>query len=100
MKSKTRKVYSREFKLEAVRALEVGKKPVTELARELGIPRNQLYQWRDAFKKNGKVESFPGSGRQGGEPGKLAALQRENERLREENELLKKAARYFARECP
>ncbi len=42
-----RKPFTREFKLEAVRLLEEGKKPAAELARELGIRRNQLYKWKE-----------------------------------------------------
>lgn len=41
-----RQTFSREFKLEAVRLMEEGKKPPAELARELGIRRNQLYKWK------------------------------------------------------
>ncbi len=36
--------FSKEFKLEAVRLLNAGKKPTTDIARELGIPRNPLYK--------------------------------------------------------
>jgi len=43
-----RQTFSREFKLEAVRLLDEGKKPPAELARELGIRRNQLYKGRSA----------------------------------------------------
>jgi transposase len=39
---KRRQVFSREFKLEAIRLLEEGKKPAADIARELGIRRNQL----------------------------------------------------------
>ena len=95
-----RKSFSAEFKLEAVRALASGKKPATELARELGIPRNQLYQWRAKYQSSGSQDAFPGKGHRTGDDEKLAALQRENERLKEENEILKKAALYFAKECP
>jgi transposase-like protein len=95
-----RKSFSAEFKLEAVRALAAGKKPATELARELGIPRNQLYQWRAKYQASAEPDTFPGKGRRTGDEEKLAALQRENERLKEENEILKKAALYFAKECP
>jgi len=95
-----RKSFSPEFKLEAVRALASGKKPATDLARELGIPRNQLYQWRAKYQANGEQDAFPGKGRRIGDDEKLAALQRENARLKEENEILKKAALYFAKECP
>ena len=41
---KKRKQFTREFKMEAVRLLEEGKKPASDLARELGIRRNQLYK--------------------------------------------------------
>ena len=37
-----RKTYSREFKREAVRQLELGEKPASVLARELGVARNKL----------------------------------------------------------
>lgn len=42
-----RKTFSREFKLEAIRLLESGDKKSSDLARELGVPRNRLYKWRD-----------------------------------------------------
>ena len=38
-----RQRFTREFKLEAVRQLDLGQKPATQLALELGIQRNQLY---------------------------------------------------------
>lgn len=92
-----RKHYSKEFKLEAVRLLELGKKPPADIARELGIKRNQLYKWQDEVHAKGE-DAFPGRGRQAPAEAELARLKRENERLKEENEILKKAAKYFARE--
>jgi len=44
--------------------------------------------------------AFGGSGWPKARPDELAKLQRENERLRQENEILKRAAAYFARELP
>ena len=41
---KKRLSFTREFKLEAVRLLESSGKPAAELARELGVRRNQLYK--------------------------------------------------------
>ena len=41
-----RQRFNREFKLEAVRLLELGQKPATQLALELGIRRNLLYKWQ------------------------------------------------------
>ena len=59
MKGKQQR-FSREFKLEAVRLLEEGKKPAAELARELGIRRNQLYKWKEYTDKQGG-SVFPGA---------------------------------------
>jgi transposase-like protein len=92
-----RKVFSREFKLEAIRLLDAGRKKATDLARELGVTPSRLYKWRDQLQRNGK-DAFPGNGRRAGQADEIAKLQREVERLREENEILKKAARYFAKE--
>ena len=92
------KIYSKEFKLEAVRLLERSGKPGAEIARELGIRRNQLYKWQEQLKTKSGDGVFPGHGRRAGREAELARLQRENARLKEENEILKKAARYFARE--
>jgi len=91
-----RKVFTNEFKREAVRLLEQGRKPGADIARELGIKRNQLYKWKDQMEKRGE-EAFPGRGRRAAPDAELARLRRENERLKEENDILKKAARYFAR---
>jgi transposase-like protein len=93
-----RKIFSREFKLEALRSLDSGKKQATELARELGIPRSRLYAWRQQLQVKDASDVFPGHGRRAGKDAELAALKAENERLREDNEILKKAARYFAKE--
>ncbi len=88
---------SKAFKLEAVRLLEKSDKTAADLARELGIRRNQLYKWRDQLGIWG-VEAFPGHGRRAGREDDVTRLKRELERVTEERDILKKAARYFARE--
>ena len=94
-----RQKFTPEFKREAIRLLQKAGKPVAVVARELGIPRNRLYKWaQDAERKGSRA--FPGSGRPKASQDELAVLQRENARLKEENEILKKAAAYFARELP
>ncbi len=93
-----RNTFSREFKLEAIRLLEAGDKKTTDLARELGVPRNKLYKWREELQAKDSETAFPGSGRRRGPEAEVATLKRENERLREEVAILKKAAQYFARE--
>jgi transposase len=92
-----RKRYSREFKLEAVRLLKQSDQPVTEIARELGIRRNLLYKWRDTLSEKGEA-SFPGSGRKRDFERENAELRRELERVKEERDILKKAAAYFAKD--
>ena len=56
---KKRKRFTREFKLEAVRLLEEGQKPAADLARELGIRRNQLYKWKEQITNKGPFEYWP-----------------------------------------
>jgi transposase len=95
-----RQTFSGEFKLEAVRLMEEGKKTPAELARELGIRRNQLYKWKEKTDKQGG-SAFPGSGKRmsnGTQAEEISRLKRELERVKEENEILKKAAAFFARE--
>ena len=89
-----RKRYSREFKLEAVRLSNDPAKTVAEVARELGVKESDLHIWRDMVKKQGEAV-FPGSGRKNDD---MAALKRENLRLREECNILKKSAIYFAKQ--
>lgn len=55
---KKRQSFTREFKLEAVRLLERGNKSAADLARELGIKRNQLYKWQRK-KGSGLVMKHP-----------------------------------------
>jgi transposase len=94
---KKRPSYTKEFKLEAVRLLERGEKSAADLARELGIRRNQLYKWQEQLTAKGKDEVFPGHGRRAGSEAEVARLRRENARLQEEVAILKKAAMYFAK---
>lgn len=94
-----RQPFSPEFKREAVRLLESGDKEAAQLARELGIRRNQLYKWKQAIDQHG-AGAFPGKGRrpEGQSKTNTAHLEAELKKLREENEILKKAAIFFARE--
>jgi transposase-like protein len=92
-----RKSFSPEFKREAVRLLETAQKSSADLARELGVRRNQLYKWKEQLNKRGSV-AFPGSGRGSGSNDELARLRKELEKVKEERDILKKAAAYFAKE--
>ena len=65
-----------------------------DLARELGINRNQLYKWQQQINAKDSA-AFPGKGRQSGSAAEIARLKRELERVTEERDILKKAAQYL-----
>ena len=66
---------------------------------QLGIRRNQLYKWKEQLAKRGETAFSKKRGRPFKEDqSELATLKQENLRLKEENEILKKAAAYFARD--
>lgn len=91
-----RKIYTREFKIEAVRlSLEDGR-PGTDVARELGIHPNLLYRWRKAYLAD-NAESFPGRGKMKASDEEVTRLRREVALLREDREILKKALVFFSR---
>jgi transposase len=87
--------HSKEFKLEAIRMINEEARPVAEIARELGVKRTLLYRWRDQV--NGKGEkAFKGPGRPKFE--EMSEISRLRQELKEERDILKKAAAYFARD--
>jgi transposase len=90
-----RKKFTKSFKMEAVRQMEKGNRSPSDIARELGIRRNQLYKWQRQLKLRGD-KAFPGGGRRGTEQlTDVEALQRRVAALEEENAILKKAEAYF-----
>lgn len=98
--SSKRERYSAEFKVEAIRLMEAGKKDVTQLARELGVPRQYLHAWyRQAKQRQGQAPAdvFPGNGNLSSPDAELDRLRKEVAQLREDNEILKKATAFFAK---
>lgn len=93
--TKTRRTYTREFKLEAVHLLETSGKSVTQLERELGIGGGCLGDWKRQFAEEG-ANAFPGQGRLAPDQERLRQLERENEILRQERDILKKAVAIFS----
>lgn len=88
--------YTKEFKLEAIRLADESDKPVAQIARELGIRQNQIYKWKKALEATGEA-AFQGSGKPAGSDPAKEKLRRELATAKEEIEILKKAAAYFAR---
>lgn len=85
--------YTDEYRREAVDyVLNSGGKSIKVCARELGLNDKTLSHWVSKFKREGRT----GSG-MSDEDRELAKLKREIERLRMENDFLKKAAAFFAR---
>jgi transposase len=95
--AKVQKVYTREFKEEAVQLAQTSGKPITQIARELGISDASIHQWRKEFAQQGK-DAFPGSGHQTPLEEENRRLRRELERVQQERDILKKAVSIFSRE--
>jgi transposase len=91
---KTRPAYPPEFRREAVQMLRAGRTP-RELAASLGVSEQTLRNWRrqDEADRHERVD-VPTSA----ELEELRALRRENARLKQERDLLKRAAAFFAAE--
>jgi transposase len=90
-KSTSTSTYTKEFQQNAVRLALNGEQSKAAVARQLGVPEWKLRDWvRAAMKasaQNGSKSAIDD----------LLALQQENKKLRMENEILKKAATYFAK---
>jgi transposase len=95
--SQPRRVFSSEFKREAVELAAKSGKPLRELERELGLSDGLLKQWVRKAQKDGP-EAFPGHGRLKSDDEELRRLRRENEILRQERDILKKAIAIFTQE--
>ena len=94
MEKRKRRRFSAEYEAEAVRRLEESGKGLQQVADELGVHANRLRGWRNERLAAGTAEA-----RQKAEAAELARLRRENKRLEQENEILKRAAAFFAREA-
>ena len=92
------KTYPNAFKLEALRLMETSGRPASEVAMQLGIRRNQLYKWKEQMNKKGEVASSQRGRPKKAEQSELSRLRAENAKLKEDVEILKKAAKYFAKE--
>jgi len=86
---KSQKTYTAEFKREAVQLAQSSGKPITQVARELGVSDTSIHQWRKELVENG-LEAFPGSGHQTALEEENRQLKRELERTRQERDILKK----------
>ncbi len=89
-----RRRFTAEFKAQAVKRLLEGGKGLAEVATELGLSPGQLGSWRNERLAAGSTAALAA---RKAEQAELRRLKRENERLEEEVEILRKAAAFFAR---
>ena len=94
---KQQKTYTREFKVEAVQLVKSSGKPMSQVARELGISDSALYQWCKHLENQGE-QAFPGSGHQTAQEEEIRRLKRELDVTRQERDILKKVVSIFSRE--
>ena len=92
---RTRPPYPPEFRQEAVRLLRSGARSTQQLAVELGCAEQTLRNWwrQDEADRGERRDLLSSEERQ-----RLRELERENKVLRQEREILKRAAAFFARE--
>jgi transposase len=93
-----RRKYTKEFKEDCIRfVLAHPEKTMTDCAKDFGLDRSVLSRWKSEFEESQKTghTAFPGNGNPRDE--ELYTLKRENAELKEELEILKKAAAILSR---
>jgi transposase-like protein len=89
------KHYSKEFRLQAARLVVEQGYSYVEVAQRLGPSAWSVRDWVSKYRKSGEL---PPEGSPDSTGDEMNQLRKENSRLRMENDILKKAAAYFARE--
>ena len=96
MARRKRRQFSADFKVEAVRMVEAGDRPLSVVARDLDLDPKSLRQWKT--ERQAEANPSPTGPLTSAEREELVRLRRENRRLQMERDILKKAAAFFARE--
>jgi transposase len=92
-----KRVFSREFKLEAVKLVTERGVSKSQAARDLGIHLNVLRKWVADYEAD-ESQAFPGRGKQRPDDAEVARLKRELAKTKAERDILKKAIAFFAKE--
>lgn len=94
---RVRRAYSEEFIAEAVRMVQSGERKQSEVARSLGVSNSTMSKWCRLAAGGSAIEAARDSSK---DAETIRRLEAENRRLKLEQELLKKAAAYFAKNLP
>jgi len=87
--------YSKEFKLQSARLVTEQGYSYEQAAKRLGTTGWSIRNWVQKFRQNGEL---PAQSETQPKADELRQLRKENARLKMENDILKKAAAYFAKE--
>ena len=90
-----RRTFTAEFKLEAIELSKASERTDRDVERDLDLPRGTLHRWRKELACDG-AQAFPGKGHLKADDEALRQLRRENEVLRQERDILKKALGIFS----
>ena len=88
--------FTAEYRVEAIRQVSLGDRPLSQVAKDLGISKKTLWTWvhqAEVDAGKGEPEELTTTERE-----ELKQLRRDVSRLREEREILKKATAFFAKE--
>jgi len=97
MSQATTRKYTAEFKERAVKLAVESDQAIAQTARDLGVNENTLHTWIGKYHRAEHQEKEVNDEHVYEE---LKRLRKENARLKEEREILKKAAAYFAQQLP
>lgn len=90
-----KKTFTKEFKEQAIRLVLEQGMTGKQVCQDLGVSYSALVRWIREHRSNGK-DAFPGKGRLMPQDEEFRRLQRENQRLRIERDILKKTIGFFA----
>jgi len=93
MVKRERRTFTEEFKQEAVRLTETSGRTISQVSDDLGIGLSTLTRWKRRYWETDLL-----AGPHEDTAKELARLRKENELLRQEREILKRAATFFAKE--
>jgi transposase len=97
-RKRPRRTFTPEFKAEAVRLCRAGDRSIAQVAKDLDLTETALREW--VHRADVDAGKGPAGALTSDERAELARLRREIKQLHMERDILKKAAKYFARESP